>query len=221
MVKTSNKHKKIIILILLLCIAAGLYLISGRLLKSMGEFLICDDPSGKSDAAVVLNTGLEYYPRLIEASSIYKTGLAEKIIINGNRKSDSLRGLEAMGFRTCCPWYEDSMRILEILGVPRYDVIAVSAEDVYDTVSEAEAVGGEVIKRGYKNIILVTSKFHTRRAAHIWKEIYEDKLEVTSVSAKTDPFDPASWWKQGRQVRWVLAEYGAWLFYYWQKITDI
>ena len=51
--------------------------------------------------------------------------------------------------------------------------------------------------------------------------MYRNNLDVTSVAAKTDPFDPASWWKEGRQVRWVLAEYGAWIFYYWQKITDI
>jgi uncharacterized SAM-binding protein YcdF (DUF218 family) len=221
MIKPSNKQKKIIVLILLFCIVTVVYAVSGRFFRYMGEFLIYDDPCEGSDAAVVLNTGLEYYPRLIEAASIYKKGLTEKIIINGNRKTNSLRDIESMGFESCCPWYEDSLRILEILGVPRYDVMAVSAEDAYDTVSEAKAVGNEVVKKGFKNIILITSKFHTRRAAHIWKEIFKNKLEVTSVSAKTDPFDPASWWKQGRQIRWVLAEYGAWIFYYWQKITDI
>ena len=221
MIKSSTKQKKFIILVLIICILTGLYAVSGSVFRCMGEFLIYDDPSGKSDAAVVLNTDLEYYPRLIEASAIYKQGLARKIIINGNRKTDSLRNIEAMGFEKCCAWYEDRMSILELLGVPRYDVLAVSAEDAYDTVTEAEAVGSEVVKQGYKNIILITSKFHTRRAAHIWKDLYRDELKVTSVSAKTDPFDPASWWEQGRQVRWVLAEYGAWIFYYWQKITDI
>ncbi|MGD9158107.1 MAG: YdcF family protein [Desulfobacteraceae bacterium] len=187
----------------------------------MGEFLIHDDLPTKSEAAVILNTGVEYYPRLVEAASIYKKGLVKKIVINGNRKTDSLRELEAMGFKSCCPWYEDRMRILEMLGVPVYDVIPVSAEDAYDTVSEAEAVGREIVEKGYKKIILITSKYHTRRAVHIWKEMYKNNLDVASVSAKTDPFDPSSWWRDGRQVRWVLAEYGAWIFYYWQKITDI
>ena len=187
----------------------------------MGEFLIHDDLPVKSDAVVVLNTGVEYYPRLVEAASIYKKGLIEKIVINGNRKTDSLRELEALGFKGCCPWYEDRTRILEMLGVPRYDVVPVSAEDAYDTLSEAEIVGEEIFKLGFRDIILITSKFHTRRAAHIWKEIYKSKLDVITVSAKTDPFDPSSWWKQGRQIRWVLAEYGAWIFYYWHKVTDI
>ncbi len=221
MKKVTRKQKIYTVALFLLCVLIGVFLLSDKILKYIGETLIYDDTPIESDTAVILNTGVEYYPRLIEAASIYKKGLVKKIVINGNRKTDSLRELEAMGFERSCPWYEDSVRILEVLGVPGYDVIHVSAEDAYDTVSEAEAVGEDIVKQGYEKIILITSKFHTRRAAHIWKEMYKDKLNIASVSAKTDPFDPSSWWKQGRQVRWVLAEYGAWIFYYWQKITGI
>lgn len=221
MKKIARKQKIYVVSIFLFCVVTGICFLSGRIFKFFGETLICDDPPIKSDAAIILNTGVEYYPRLIEAASVYKKGLAKKIVINGNRKTDSLRELEVKGFERCCPWYEDTIRILEVLDVPGSDVLPVSAEDAYDTVSEAEAVGGEMVAQGYKKIILITSKFHTRRAAHIWKEMYKEKLDITSVSAKSDPFDPSSWWKQGRQVRWVLAEYGAWIFYYWQKITDI
>ncbi|NLD36014.1 MAG: YdcF family protein [Desulfatiglans sp.] len=209
------------IAVMLILAIAFVFLFHSVLLKQMGEFLIRDDIPIKSDAALVLNTGLEYYPRLIEAADIYKKGLAERIIINGDRKTDSLRYLEAQGFTSCCTWYEDSMRILEMLGVPRHSITAISAEDAYDTNTEAEDVGTEIIALGYNRIILITSRFHTRRAAHIWKEMYEGKLDVISVSAKTDPFDPASWWKDGRQIRWVLSEYGSWIFYYWKKVTNI
>lgn len=217
----TRKQKIYIASTLLLCVVAGVYFLSGRILEYLGETLIYDDPPVNSDAAIILNTGVEYYPRLVEAASIYKKGLVKKIVINGNRKTDSLRELEAKGFKRCCPWYEDTMSILEMLGVPKYDVIPVSAEDAYDTVSEAEAVGEEIVEMGFKKVILITSKYHTRRAVHIWNEMFKDKLNIVSVSAKTDPFDPSSWWKQGRQVRWVLAEYGSWIFYYWRKITDI
>lgn len=210
-----------VIVVLAIFVIAAVYVSSGIILKQMGEFLVRDDVPVKSDAALVLNTGLEYYPRLIEAADIFKKGLADRIIINGDRKTDSLRYLEEEGFISCCSWYEDSMRILEMLGVPRHSITAISAEDAYDTNTEAEDVGTAIIAMEYKRIILITSRFHTRRSAHIWEEMYRDRLNVISVSAKTDPFDPASWWKDGRQIRWVLAEYGAWIFYYWKKITDI
>jgi hypothetical protein len=94
----------------------------------------------------------------------------------------------------------------------------ISVEDAYDTISEAEAVGTELVKQKIKRIILTTSKFHTKRAHFIWTKMYEDKLAVHSVGAKKDPFDPNGWWKDGRQIRWVLSEYGAWVYYYWKKI---
>ncbi len=41
--------------------------------------------------------------------------------------------------------------------------MTISAEDVYDTVSESEAVGKELLRAGMKSIILTTSKSRTRR----------------------------------------------------------
>ena len=68
-------------------------------------------------------------------------------MINGNRKTDVLRELEKRGFEKCCPWYEETVRILEVLGVPRKDVLPINAEDAYDTVSEAKIVGRSLWKK--------------------------------------------------------------------------
>lgn len=194
-------------------------ILSGPLLNVLGHFLIIDKNPPHSDAIVVLLSGVDYYPRLIEAARLYGEGAASKVVIDGNRKTDALRGLEKRGFQTCCPWYEDSVRILELLGVPRDEVIPISAPDAYDTVSEARAVGRALVTRGFRRIILTTSKFHTKRAHFIWSKMYDHKLTVIPVSAKTDPFDPERWWKSGRQIRWVLSEYGAWVYYWWKRFT--
>lgn len=198
---------------------AFLYLLSGPLLRLVGQWLVLDEKPVASEAVVVLSTGVEYYPRLIEASELYGKGYVRKVAIDGNRKTDILRELEAKGFKECCPWYENSVRILEILGVPRKDILTISAEDVYDTVSEAEVVGRALIREDYRNVIITTSRSHTRRAAFIWKTMFKDQLTVRMVAAKTDPYEPAGWWKQGRQIRWVLAEYGAWMYYWWKRIA--
>jgi len=195
-----------------------LWFFSGPILSGVGQFLICDENPVASDAIVVLNTGMEYYPRLIEAANLFRKGLAQKVVINGNRKTDVLRDLEKRGFEECCPWYEDRVRILEILGVPRKEILPLSAEDVYDTVSEAEAVGRELVRKGLRRVIIITSKSHTRRAGYIWTAMFRDRLSICTVAAKTDPYDPKGWWKQGRQIRWVLAEYGAWVYYWWKRI---
>lgn len=199
-----------------LFIAILLIIFSKDILTTAGRWLVVSDAPSHSDAIVVLNTGVEIYPRLIQAAELYRAGYADKIVINGNRKTSVLRGLEKKGFQGCCDWYEDSIRILVLLGVPRHKIIPVSAEDAYDTVSEANIVGKEIIEAGIARIILATSKYHTRRARFIWQNMYPERLSVSVVPASSDIFDPQGWWRDGKQIRWVLSEYGAWVYYYWK-----
>lgn len=219
--KTKNKaasfRSKLLRLVIILLVAALLlYFLSGPIMIMVGEFLVQADEPAHSDAVVVLSTGIEYYPRLMEAAMLFQDGFAERVAINGNRKSEALRELERRGFRRCCPWHEDTVRVLELLGVPREKVFIVSAEDAYDTVSEAKLVGEMLSEAGITSIILTTSKYHTRRARYIWKKLFPDRFTIRAVAARNDPFSTEAWWKEGRQVRWVLAEYGAWIYYFWK-----
>ncbi len=213
---SSIKRKVLYFGIAFLFIALFLYLSSSMIMTRLGDFLVLDEEPVPSDAVVVLCSGVEYYPRLIEAAELFRKGFARKVVINGNRKTDVLRSLEEKGFERCCPWYEESLRILSMFGVPKDQVICISAEDAYDTVSEAEIVGREILQKEFTKIIITTSKFHTRRARFIWNKRFGDTLSICSVSAKTDPYNPKGWWKEGRQIRWVLAEYGAWIYYWWK-----
>ena len=111
--------------------------------------------------------------------------------------------------------------ILNMFGVPEDKIFPISVEDAYDTVSEAEAVGRELIKKNWKRVIVTTSKYHTRRADFIWKNLYQNQLKILTVSARTDPYSPENWWTSGRQIRWVMAEYGAWLYYYWKRFKGL
>jgi hypothetical protein len=61
------------------------------LLPTMGRFLVDDRPPTRADALVVLATGVEYCPRLIEAARLVTEGYASRIVINGNRKIEVLR----------------------------------------------------------------------------------------------------------------------------------
>lgn len=216
-----SKRKALYVGLFILILAAALYVFSGPILTGIGEFLVVNEGPVPSDAVVVLNTGMEYYPRLIEGATLFKKGLVSKIVINGNRKTDVFRSFERMGFKSCCPWYEGRLRILELLGVPRKNVIYISVEDAYDTVSEAKAVGSELIKERVRSIIIATSKSHTRRARHIWKSIYPHQFKILMVAAHSDPYSPQGWWKEGRQIRWVLSEYGAWLYLLWKNMRDL
>ncbi len=194
---------------------------STHMFAMIGRFVIQDEIPVASDAVVVLHTGAEYYPRLIQAARLYRRGLAAKIVINGNRKTQMLLRLEAKGFQPCCAWYDDYLRILELHGVARGDIITIGAEDAYDTISEAAAVGRRLVERDLRRILITTSKFHTRRAGHIWKLMFTPDLSIRMIAAEDDHFDPNRWWRDGRQIRWVMAEYGAWIYYGWKRMQSL
>lgn len=218
MLSIIQHHKKKLFIITFLLI---IFLFHQWILSSLGYFLVNNDEIMHADVAVVLNTGSEIYPRLIEAADLYIEGKIDQIVINGNRKTEVLRNLERAGFKPGQAWYEDHLLLLEVLGVPREKVISISGEDIYDTVSEAKLVGKLLLKNNIKTIIVTTSKSHTKRAAYIWNSLYKESLIIYTKSAKYDPYNPESWWHDGRQIRWVMAEYGGWLFLYWKKLFSI
>ena len=209
--------RKILIFFLLIAV---LFVTHTKILHAIGSFLIVEDIPLRADAAVVLNGGVDIYPRLIQAAELYKNKKTERIIINGNRKTDILRDLETNGYKPPCRWHAEAISILTYLGVPKEHIVAINAEDAFDTITEATIVGETLINKGLKDVIITTSKFHSSRAHYIWTKMYSKRLKVFIAPAKKDPFNPENWWKKGRQIRWVLSEYGAWLYYFTMKIFN-
>lgn len=209
--------RKIFLTVLLLAL---LVLFHEKILTGAGSFLVKQNIPNKADAAVVLYTDTEIYPRLMEAAELYRQGMIAQVVINGNRKDGALRKLENNGYESSCKWYAEELSVLMHEGVPKDHVLAISAEDAFDTISEAEVVGEILVNKGMKDVIIATSKFNSRRAGHIWNTMYENRLRIYVAPARNDTFNPATWWKDSRQTRLVLSEYGAWIYYYWMKISD-
>lgn len=207
--------RKIFLVVLVIALLA---LLHARILTTIGSLLVVADIPPQADAAVVLYTGVDIYPRLMEAADLHLQKKAPKVVINGNRKTDILRRLENSGYEPPSKWHAEAISVLTHRGVAMDRIIAISAEDAYDTISEARIVGEILINNGMSDVIITTSKFHSRRARHIWRSLYRNRLRIHVAPAGNDPFDPGAWWKDGRQIRWVLSEYGAWLYYYWMRI---
>jgi uncharacterized SAM-binding protein YcdF (DUF218 family) len=209
--------RKIIFAVLIIIFLA---VVHEKILIGIGSALVVEDIPPKADAAVVLNTGINIYPRLIKAADLYRTVKVDRVVINGNRKTDFLRDLENSGYEPPVKWHAVLISVLEFKKVPKDHILAVSAEDAFDTISEAKIVGETLINNGMKDIVITTNKFHSRRARFIWSKMYEGKLNIFITSAKNDPYTPEGWWKSSRQIRWVMSEYGAWIYYYLAKLTD-
>ena len=208
---------KIKTLIIVTGIIVLLYFTRASWLGYLGHSLVVDDPSATADVAIVLTTGVDYLPRLLQAAQLYRDKRVKKVMINGNRKTDAIRQLEKQGFIPACKWSENSLRILEMHGVPRQQVWAVSAENVFDTVSEAQTIKAFLINNGVSSLIITTSKFHSRRARYVWRKVMGTEEGIYTSAATDDPFDPDSWWQHGRQVKQVMGEYGGMAYYIWKQ----
>jgi uncharacterized SAM-binding protein YcdF (DUF218 family) len=211
-------------LLFLLCffclVAIFVYLFPKPILTPVADILIADEPIEHADAIVVLNTGIGIYERLLEAANLYNQDYADRIFINGNRKNDLLRTLEKQGLQHCCAWEEEWTRVLVFSGVPRQAITAIPAEDAYDTITEAQSIGPQIISSGINKLIITTSKTHTARALYIWRELFGNRLQITCAAAQKDEFTPDGWWKEGEQIKTVLYEYGSWL-YFWIRAIPI
>jgi uncharacterized SAM-binding protein YcdF (DUF218 family) len=178
-----------------------------QVLPAVGRFLVEDDPAAHADAIVVLAGS--YPDRILEGVQLYRDGLAPRILICPEPDTAGFRRATELGVRIPRP-YDINRMVAEQLGVPP-TAIEILHHGGDSTFGEAEAVLAEALRRGYTSIILVTSKYHTRRAAAIYRFLAAGKIQITVRSARDDDFQPESWWRDRLSARRLVIEYEKWL----------
>jgi len=100
--------------------------------------------------------------------------------------------------------------VIAASGVPRSAVI-IGTRSVDNTADEALMLKSLTANRGWRTVIVVTSKYHTRRAGYAMRRALAGSgVDVVLRASRYDPSDPARWWRGRRDVRLVADE--------WQKL---
>lgn len=172
-----------------------------------GRYLQHEDPLVKADAIFVLaGTRLE---RPLEAVDLYKEGWAPLIVLSPGRPEPGEDVLRQRGIEY--PTEAQLQRAALIRsGVP---ATAVPATEGYvdNTAQEANLLRAMVKTNHWRRVIIVTSKYHTRRAAFAFKRGLEGtRAEVIMRASRYDPSDPANWWRYRPDFRFASSE--------WQKL---
>ena len=188
-------------------LVATVALAAPLLLPAAGRFLVMSDPPEHTDAIVVLAGS--YPDRILEAVELYRAGYAPRIIICREPDSAAFRRIDELGVKIPRP-HEVNRMVAEQLGVPPA-AIAVLERAGDSTYAEAEAVLSEVERLGYHSILLVTSKYHTRRAAEIYRLLAAGQVKVIVRPAETDEFHSDEWWRDRISTRRLIIEYQKWL----------
>jgi uncharacterized SAM-binding protein YcdF (DUF218 family) len=179
-------------------------------LPAAGRFLVTEDPAEPADAIVVLAGS--YPDRILEAVELYKQGLAPRIMICREPDIGAFRRLTELGLEVPRPSDVNRM-IAEQLGVPP-SAIELFERGGNSTYREAQAVLDEILRRRYRAILLVTSQYHTRRAAAIYRLLAGDQVKIIVRPARPDDLQGERWWQDRISARRVVIEYQKWLHFH-------
>ncbi len=165
----------------LLAFLAAVWILHAQIFTLLGDALVEDDGPQKADCAVVLG-GDGFGSRILKASQLAQAGYVPYIFVDGpsqliGHESDmTIDYAEQKGYPAS---------LFKAIGLP---------PQVSSTLTEAEYVGNILKQKGVRKILLVTSTYHTRRAAADFRRA-NPWLRVVVVAAPDPNFTPDGWWK--------------------------
>lgn len=168
-----------------------------------GRYLVVEDSLVKSDAIVVLaGTRVE---RWLEAVDLYREGWAPRIALSAGPIEDAELQLRERGIRL--PTDAELARgAMTQLKVPP-EAISILPYSLDNTVQEAEAVRETAAAQGWHQVIVLTSKYHTRRVSFAFsRELRGTGVRALVRATRYDIATPDRWWSRRSDFRYVTSE---------------
>ena len=165
------------------------YVFRGPILTGMGKFLVVEDSLSNADIIYLLTGDITKRP--FHAVKLYRENYANKIVISQHE----LNPAEELGIYPNPT--EAAVKVLLLKGVNKSDIVVIDFDNgVTSTIDEAIALRRYINKTKIKNVILVTSAFHSYRAKYIFKkELKETPVNIIMSPASHLKFDETNWWK--------------------------
>jgi len=184
---------------LLLLIASPLWF------PRLGYYLVVSDPLAKSEAIVVLGGG---DPQRVAVSvNLYRKKWAPLLITTGDVFPDYI---EAMGEKL--NFAELTARLLVNKGVPTESIAVINKGT--STFEEAHAIKEFAQEKKFKNVIVVTSIFHTRRTKAVYKKVFAGSgINAIIRPAEGGNFTTDRWWTREEDFLFVFEEWLKLVFY--------
>jgi uncharacterized SAM-binding protein YcdF (DUF218 family) len=177
----------------LVCACVLIALTHQAIFRSLGHYLVESESPEKSDVVIVL-AGDYTGQRITRGADLVRQGYAPVALVSGP--------FELYGMNEADLAIQFAIR----RGAPAsyFEAVYMNA---YSTLAEARAYIPVLQKRKVQTLLLVTSNFHTRRAAETFRRILGPSIKIRSVGAPDRFFDPESWWHNREAQKTVFYEY--------------
>jgi len=194
---------------LLILAALGLlmFLLRAPLLRGIGQWLIKEDNLQQVDATFVLSGAAE--ERCTLAADLYQRGFTPLLIPTGEGINPTL---EAMNMPMMDA--EVGRQALLRMGVDSSAIRVLKRGT--STFEESEEILGYSLREEFRRIMIISSKFHTRRIQGVFKDKYHDEgieVVVRGADPLPDTYEIDQWWKSESGLIFVNNEYMKLLYY--------
>lgn len=193
----------------------ALTLIVGATLAWGGGFLVdVDPPPERAHAIVVLRGSTESsLSRLDGAARLLQSGVAEQLLLS-----------VAIGSHWGEPIPDMARRYVDrVYGPEAAEHYVVCASNADSTGEEALALMECLARRGWQNVVVVTSDYHTRRAKLIWRAVAQGAdppMQVSVVGVPDPEFEAQGWWRKRRYAKTWLLEMQKLVWYFMEGVPD-
>lgn len=160
-------------------------------LTAIGTWLVTEDPLQHAPAVVVFGGQVPF--RAMEAAAIYRQGWTHEVWLTQRGVDPEDVALARLGIQRP-PEYAYNRQVLERLGVSS-NAIRVLNERNVNTAEEVRVIARELRSHGADRVILVTSKFHTRRVRVLWHALVGNHPEAIIRYTPDDPFEADHWFR--------------------------
>jgi uncharacterized SAM-binding protein YcdF (DUF218 family) len=195
----------------ILIAAIGLATAGVLAFRGAGRELVVADPLPAHADAIVMLAG-SVSDRVLETARLYQEGHAPLVVLTRERLARGAAALRARGVRLPED-HELTKQALIALGVPPAAIHTLAGR-TFSTVSEARTIARFVCKQHLRDVLVVTSPWHTRRARLILTQALGPGVRLTIRPAPAGLFPADRWWTNRRAAKDVLTEYEK-LAYYW------
>lgn len=176
-----------------------------------GVIIDHSDALEPADAIYVL--GGSRISRALEASELYRSGLATQIIISPGARETAEVELAKRGISVPTEGQVARDILVNQLGIPA-SAIDVLTGDVDNTAQEASAITSLVSAHRWTKLIVISDCSSTRRAGFVFRRLLGPEVTVISRCARTDGYNPWMWWRSRPSFRETFYEFPK-LVAYW------
>ena len=160
-------------------VALGAWLVRDRIRTAAGDYLVAGVAPEKADIVVVV-AGDSFGHRILTGADLVRKGYAPLALVSGP-------GGE-YDYHEC----DLAIPFAVKRGYPE-SYFAHFEHEASSTAGEAAVIVPELRRRGVHRVLLVTSNYHTRRAAGIFRRAAPE-LTFIPIAAPDEYFTPDGWW---------------------------